>query len=779
MKKMMLKKVLYMIMGMAALTACDDNAAMENPFLNGVGKTPVAVCVGMADGTAMTRAVDKMFESGDELIAYIRHVKQNGSVYELVSETGVGPRLAKFTVATINDEHKDEANNYDQTVSTLNLASGETALYWDDFSRASIGSEEEGACDIRTSGHALEIYYGYCYNGGTPFVALNASEGTLTWSVQENQTVAANQKNSDLLFAKRQTPPATYNHDKNSRGKLQMDFTHAMSMVTVELVCADGFDANVDENFNSASVTINGVNAKSEVSAPDEKVKITTTEADKKDITMKKGAITQDKLNCTFSAIVAPTLIKANPDQAFLTITNIDGNNYNLYLTDAILNNSSNEHRWSTKLASSSANEVTPGTTAGYTSDDGGYTLPGVNYYIKVTLKKQAIDANATIRDWSSTSAEGDGTIDIPDGADEYFIEDDTNPGVANATIEVKTVDKDKFVDASSFSLYILKHDDGSDTSEERTNTSYRWATTCSFANNTDPDADHWYNNPQIYWPNVTDKYYFRALAKFNSLTNSVYSISSVHDSNNATNNASADQTVTQGTIAEGRDILWATTPRHYGRSSDYDQNNTDSYRTYEKGAAIPPRKGGVPMAFAHVMSKVTFNLEDANKDATLPAGVEATDYDNPLNPRLNLTEAKIQLTHLASEGIVNVENGDVTPSESVADKVFGNDTGFNPYKLNGVVNSETSDLLHEYIMVPQTIENDAILIVTLSNGTTYKLQLNTCVQEGGTAPIAQWLRGIHYTYTITLTKEAISFRVMIKNWDEKTGSGNANLDWD
>ena len=772
----MLKKVLY-ILSIAALTACDDSVVSESPFLNGVEKTPISVEVGVEDGAAATRAVDKMFESGDELIAYIRHVKENGSDYELVSATGVGPRLAKFTVATINDEHKDAANNYDQTVSTLGLASGETTLYWDDFSRASTESETAGNCDIRTSGHGLEVYYGYCYNGGTPSTALNESEGTLTWAVKEDQNTAANQKNSDLLFAKRQTPPATYNHDKNLRGKLQLDFTHAMSKVTVELVCADGFDANVDENFNSASVTINGVNAKCEVSAPDETI---STTLDKKTITMKKGDTDSEKLHCTFSAIIAPTLIKADADNAFLTIKNVDGNNYNLYLTDAILNNSSNEHRWSTKLASSSATEVTPGTTAGYTSGDGGYTLPGVNYYIKVTLKKQAIDANATIRNWSSANAVGDGTIDIPNGTEGYFIEDDTNPGVANATIEVKTVDEDKFKDASSFSLYILKHDDGSDTSEERTNTSYDWVTTCSFVDETaEGKEDYWNNDPQIYWPNVTDKYYFRALAKFNSLNDSKYDISSVHDKDNTTKTASADETVSQGIIAEGKDILWATTPRHYGRSSDYDPNNENSYRTYDKGAAIPPRKGGVPMAFEHIMSKVTFNLEDANKNAALPDGVAATDYDNPLNPRINLAGAKIQITNLSTQGTVTVENGNVTASSSVADKVFGNDIGYNPYKLNGVENSETSELLHEYIMVPQIITDDAVLTVTLADGTTYKLQLNTCVQDGTTASIPAWLRGIHYTYTITLTKEAISFRVMIKNWDEKKGSGNANLDWD
>ena len=65
--KKMLKKVLY-ILSIAALTACDDSVVSESPFLNGVEKTPISVEVGVEDGAAATRAVDKMFESGDELI---------------------------------------------------------------------------------------------------------------------------------------------------------------------------------------------------------------------------------------------------------------------------------------------------------------------------------------------------------------------------------------------------------------------------------------------------------------------------------------------------------------------------------------------------------------------------------------------------------------------------------------------------------------------------------------------------------------------------------------
>ena len=41
------------------------------------------------------------------------------------------------------------------------------------------------------------------------------------------------------------------------------------------------------------------------------------------------------------------------------------------------------------------------------------------------------------------------------------------------------------------------------------------------------------------------------------------------------------------------------------------------------------------------------------------------------------------------------------------------------------------------------------------------------------------WYSGNLYEYTITLKKEEIQFRVMVKDWERNTGSGNATLDWD
>ena len=80
---------------------------------------------------------------------------------------------------------------------------------------------------------------------------------------------------------------------------------------------------------------------------------------------------------------------------------------------------------------------------------------------------------------------------------------------------------------------------------------------------------------------------------------------------------------------------------------------------------------------------------------------------------------------------------------------------------------------------IPQTIGDDAIVTITLSDNTVYKLQLNQCVVTGTTTPITVWEAGKHYEYTITVEKDKVQFRALIKQWEEKEGSGNANLEWD
>lgn len=233
-----------------------------------------------------------------------------------------------------------------------------------------------------------------------------------------------------------------------------------------------------------------------------------------------------------------------------------------------------------------------------------------------------------------------------------------------------------------------------------------------------------WSADPSSYWPNGVDKFYFRALSGYN--TDSGKGL--------AMNN--------------GRDVLWGTA-----------------------GDPIAPRTGDVPLKFEHAMSKITINLVDANASADVPDGVEEDDYTNPLNPLLNLAGAKIQISNLKTSGTIDIHTGTVSPTGDAGNVFSGN-----YYAANDA--DATIPQVENYVVTPQTIPADSKLVVTLADGTTYSIVLNTCA-DGEDNAITAWERGKHYTYTITLSKEEITFRAMIRDWVETTGGGNANLEWD
>lgn len=78
---------------------------------------------------------------------------------------------------------------------------------------------------------------------------------------------------------------------------------------------------------------------------------------------------------------------------------------------------------------------------------------------------------------------------------------------------------------------------------------------------------------------------------------------------------------------------------------------------------------------------------------------------------------------------------------------------------------------------------NKIMMYITLADGTRYSIELKNCLNDSTTDntsdTVSEWKRGEHYTYTISLGKEEITFRALVKDWVEKKGSGNATLDWD
>lgn len=175
-------------------------------------------------------------------------------------------------------------------------------------------------------------------------------------------------------------------------------------------------------------------------------------------------------------------------------------------------------------------------------------------------------------------------------------------------------------------------------------------------------------------------------------------------------------------TLAQGTDLLWGTS------------GNT----------AIAPRTGDVPLDFDHLMSKLCINLETTEDAAAV-----------------NLAGATIKITNLATGGTFNIVDGSVSAGSTIETMLSEKLSGFTEY------------------VVPQTIGDDARLIITLADGTTYSLQLNQCVLTDTETAVGEWTSGKSYTYTIHLEKEKISFRALVKDWDNATGSGQATLEWD
>lgn len=613
----------YIILALSTLTFA--GCSSDDDFSQEQSRLPLAFETSLSGSQSVTRAVGGNFDTGDNLLCYVRHI---------------------YSTDLSTDNNYLEVESYKKLVTIIDGEPTEK-LYWDDFSDNNSDDHY-----LRTANHALQSYYGYCYNGGEPTTALVNATGVLGWTTDNDQTTVGDMKKNDLLWSPAQTP-VTYEHAKETRKGLSIPYAHAMSKFTIVVVAGEGFEAT---DLNAATVTLKDMNLEGTFTAPDSTVVATGTT----EVKMYANAIDTEKSSRAYEAVSVP-LVSLTKDKLLATINNVDGNNYDIKLTDDILKD------WAKGI-------------------DNEKSKSGVNYKLTITLNKQTITVVATLADWTDVSATGTGEI--------------------NFTADVKTIDKSNAAslkDGDSFSLW--------KTADKKNFGTI--ATTAKY------DGSKFTNSPAIYWANGSTSYYFRALAKKTD--------SKTLD---AVSTFEANQNI---------DLLWGTTAAHKGYLAD----NTEV--PYAEGAAINPRTGDVPLIFKHAMSNVVISLKTTS-DASA----------------VDLTGAKVTLTSLANKGTIDLESGVVEASTTKVEKAVDASTDFS-----------------NLIMVPQTIGNDAKLIITLDDdGTTYSLQLNQCTDGTDTA-ITTWTGGNKYTYTISLKKEQIQFRALVQDWVPNTGSGNATLDWD
>ena len=608
----------YIILALSTLTFA--GCSSDDDFSQEQSRLPLAFETSLSGSQSVTRAVGGNFDTGDNLLCYVRHI---------------------YSTDLSTDNNYLEVESYKKLVTIIDGEPTEK-LYWDDFS----DNNSDGHY-LRTANHALQSYYGYCYNGGEPTTALVNATGVLGWTTDNDQTTVGDMKKNDLLWSPAQTP-VTYEHAKETRKGLSIPYAHAMSKFTIVVVAGEGFEAT---DLKAATVTLKDMNLEGTFTAPDSTVVATGTT----EVKMYANAIDTEKSSRAYEAVSVP-LVSLTKDKLLATINNVDGNNYDIKLTDDILKD------WAKGI-------------------DNEKSKSGVNYKLTITLNKQTITVVATLADWTDVSAETTGEI--------HF------------SADVKTIDKNN--DAS------LKNGDSFSLWRSSDNTDFgKIATTATY------DGNKFVNTPAIYWPNGSTNYYFRALTQKTS------------------SNTLAAVTTTE--VNQGTDLLWATTAAHQGTEAD-----GTTVHNYAEGDAINPRTGQVPLTFKHVMSNIV---------VTLTTSTDAAAVD--------LTDATVTMTNLKNEGEVSLATGVITAGTT---------------QTNILVDGET-------IMVPQNIADASRLVITLKDGTTYSVQLNLC-EDKDDAGITTWERGKSYTYTITLKKEEIQFRALVKDWIEETGSGNATLDWD
>ena len=729
-----MRHILYI--SLVLLIAGCTNEENFSDTLSGKGKTPLTINATINTGKAQTRASGEAFADGDKLKAYFRHLRYIDD-HDVVIDPDYGKKLVTIT--------------YDNGTFTSDS-------YWDDFSNSASTDT-----DLRTPGHSLQSFYGYCYNGRSeaPAPSLTESSGVLVWSVLQDQSTdnAVAVQHSDLLWSPTQAK-ISYTHGDThdaTHGLFNIPYTHAMSQVTVKVIAdnsaAGGFVSGTDP-LASTELILDAMNINTTLTAP---LCATPSTAFSPSIQTVGSCIKNVKMYAKepypddhefwreFVAIVAPGT-KLKEGEQILEIFNAHGNNYTVTITDEMVNVS----HWAS------------GHSVGqYGEEDGKkyvITQPGKNYYLTVTVQKSAVQAHSTLANWTDVNATANGDIYFPNDC-EVILDDSYTGGVPNVNVEA--IDKNQFIDGASFSLFRVQATDdntynlGYDLEAPkdhvaRLNEDYAFESISTFTNTGGDPDDYWTNAPELYWPNNTDKFYFRALAKFNRVNEGKNDITFVGKADRSTKGTS----VSQGTIGEGHDILWGTTPKHYGSAYQ---------KTYQRGYPIPPRTHGVPIVFEHAMSKVSFTLETTNDASVLPN-----------NAKMELSEASFKISNLYTAGTIRIDDGNIDLTGSTSDAIS--------VDKGGTINQQTRNLVTDLIVVPQSLEG-AIVTITFTDGvsnvySTYTIPLNQCVVLGVSTPITAWERGKNYSYTIKIKKEAVQFHALIKDWDVVPGEGDAALEW-
>ena len=716
---------------MLILSACSSDETV--PVNDNQGKTPIELTVGIVgENHSGTRAATRAIVTTDR--PYAQDAEAFGSTTNLYmilkSDNGAG-----------------SGTKYSRSMGTVTTSSTTVGFsydylrYWEDsYSRAS----------------KLSVYSA-CVPGQSTALTIGGSSeyNSNTWSPSEIATTiewpmfsgtVANQDDSflaaqDLCFSNNVSNLGSDNRVSYDDGTKRfttgnMIYYHALTWVTFKIKKGNGFTADDDFDF-TYQTTQNPITHNYEnIVLKDFNTSGTFTITDGEFTSTSTGDINQLALidhrtedNPAYEYVldgfmVPGSLLEGTAlNQVSFTI---DDNTY--HLTKNQLQAALNGKKLSDN--STSALEVV--------SEVEKRMRPGVHYVFEMTVGKKMMDKlTAKVVNWETVNA------------------DETTPTNARITVDLleNGVKKTGEVD---FDLYRSEHVASAIPADENTYANYEWKTGYVGHKASLTGTETYVG---WYWPNNKTFYHFRTVMP-------------------------TDHTVSEdGTNVDYLSIAYAPVEATYDICWGAPFKNTTGKLTYDKGTygfdgsashqiskAIGPTTGTINMEMFHMMSDVTINL-------STPVSGDA-DY----SARVDLTNAKMELTNISKSGKVLMGNGLVIPSTTVENVSNESSTPgtyttpwnyyFVPQDLTNVVLTITTSDNNQYI-----VDMKDVLATTIgSNLIANPYTALTSGTNSGKFPINHWYPNYKYTYTFKLTKTGIAnMTATLADWETVT-AGNDNV---
>lgn len=724
---MKLTHYIYISTALAALAACSDDD-MNRVYTVGEANNAIVLRAGLSDKKPLTRAYDgnhkdtsgdithKTFVPGTQLLlrvdgTWTEH-QVNGEDASAISQKTVATVGEKITLSTDDD------------VATHNKINGYApVLYWDDYGTADPANKGTGKgreTGLTIYGVAVNDVESTVFNAPTAVtdwenIAWNVGEPTAAGKITSQSSGILDK---DLLTSNNIRPTSnggdgTLKFDDIFDGidatvpSNLLEFTHAMTKVTVNLYAGAGFSSAFEED---PSVTLKDfyyegtVDVIAETSTPDN-----TKKSDIYMHLMPGGG--SGKPSASFEALVFPKR-KLTGTETILSFT-ADGNNFD--------------------VTSAKLFEKMP-------AEDGGKTmLRGTNYIINITVNKTKIEVEATIKDWENVEA-----------AMDYPVINVSKIYGHEGYIFTRTFDFLRSTDINGSYLA-----DGNTAVVSYDNTDSKYIMTNQL---------YWPNHSIHYffrgvWPNI-GSLDGEENKKGPSTTDFPTGGGTISVSNVA---------YKQGYYPSDLMIGFPRVSSSDGSSDEVcklDTSHKDGEGNAMKG--ICATTGEIRMNFRYVMSQVIVNLE-TSKDAEGNPVANSVVFDE--NTKVEILNAYNSGSILLADGSAQTtgETGEHFMARKVTNPETY--TTFHDAIIPQNLTNTTGDLKFRITVKNSDDTYDVYETVDGIKGIKVKEQNPNTSAWGELGYITAWAPGKKYTYTLTITKTDIKIIATITDWITVTGS--------